>query len=647
MKTFEELGVSPEIRKAIEEMGYENPMPVQEEVIPYLLGENNDVVALAQTGTGKTAAFGLPLLQQIDVKNRVPQSLILCPTRELCLQIAGDLNDYSKYIDGLKVLPVYGGSSIDSQIRSLKRGVHIIVATPGRLLDLMERKTVSLSTVHNIVMDEADEMLNMGFTDSINAILADVPKERNTLLFSATMSPEIARISKNYLQNAKEITIGRKNESTSNVKHVAYTVQAKDKYAALKRIVDYYPQIYGIIFCRTRKETQEIADKLMQEGYNADSLHGELSQAQRDAVMQKFRIRNLQLLVATDVAARGLDVDDLTHVINYGLPDDTESYTHRSGRTGRAGKTGTSIAIINLREKGKLREIERIIGKKFIAGEMPTGKQICEKQLIKVIDELEKVKVNEEEITDFMPEIYRKLEWLSKEDLIKRMVSHEFNRFLDYYRDREEIETPTDSRERNTRDSRERGSRKAAPGFTRLFINLGKMDSFFPSELISLLNSNTRGRIELGRIDLMKNFSFFEVEEKEAQNVVKALNRANWNGRKVSVEVAGEEAGEGRRGSGSAERRGGKRPFGSSSEKRGDSSRNSRSERSDRAPRADRATKGSDKTDKKKRSDQPSREERGYGARGPKKTDDWQQFFKDKEPDFSEEGWARRKPKKK
>ena len=647
MKTFEELGVSPEIRKAIEEMGYENPMPVQEEVIPYLLGENNDVVALAQTGTGKTAAFGLPLLQQIDVKHRVPQSLILCPTRELCLQIAGDLNDYSKYIDGLKVLPVYGGSSIDSQIRSLKRGVHIIVATPGRLLDLMERKTVSLSTVHNIVMDEADEMLNMGFTDSINAILADVPKERNTLLFSATMSPEIARISKNYLQNAKEITIGRKNESTSNVKHVAYTVQAKDKYAALKRIVDYYPQIYGIIFCRTRKETQEIADKLMQEGYNADSLHGELSQAQRDAVMQKFRIRNLQLLVATDVAARGLDVDDLTHVINYGLPDDTESYTHRSGRTGRAGKTGTSIAIINLREKGKLREIERIIGKKFIAGEMPTGKQICEKQLIKVIDELEKVKVNEEEITDFMPEIYRKLEWLSKEDLIKRMVSHEFNRFLDYYRDREEIETPTDSRERNTRDSRERGSRKAAPGFTRLFINLGKMDSFFPSELISLLNSNTRGRIELGRIDLMKNFSFFEVEEKEAQNVVKALNRANWNGRKVSVEVAGEEAGEGRRGSGSAERRGGKRPFGSSSEKRSDSSRNSRSERSDRAPLADRATKGSDKTDKKKRSDKPSREERGYGARGPKKTDDWQQFFKDKEPDFSEEGWARRKPKKK
>ena len=635
MKTFEELGVSPEIRKAIEEMGYENPMPVQEEVIPYLLGENNDVVALAQTGTGKTAAFGLPLIQKINVKNRIPQSLVLCPTRELCLQIAGDLNDYSKYIDGLKVLPVYGGSSIDSQIRSLKRGVHIIVATPGRLLDLMERKTVSLATVTNVVMDEADEMLNMGFTDSINAILADVPQERNTLLFSATMSPEIARISKNYLHNAKEITIGRKNESTSNVKHVVYTVHAKDKYAALKRIVDYYPQIYGIIFCRTRKETQEIADKLMQEGYNADSLHGELSQAQRDTVMQKFRIRNIQILVATDVAARGLDVDDLTHVINYGLPDDTESYTHRSGRTGRAGKTGTSIAIINLREKGKMREIERIIGKKFIAGEMPTGKQICEKQLLKVIDDLEKVKVNEEDINDFMPEIYRKLEWLSKEDLIKRMVSHEFNRFVDYYRNREEIEVPTDSRSERAGKSLEgKSSRQAEPGYTRLFINLGKMDNFFPHELITLLNNNTRGRVELGRIDLMKNFSFFEVEEKQAQNVVKALNRTNWNGRKVTVEVAGEEA--------STEHKGrGKRNEGNDQGGRGRSS----------APSADRKERGKGSKDSKqadsRKGKKPSREERGYSAaRGPKGKDEWKQFFKDAEPDFSEEGWARRKPKK-
>ena len=655
MKNFEELGLSPEIRRAIEEMGYECPMPVQEEVIPYLLGENNDVVALAQTGTGKTAAFGLPLIQKINVKNRIPQSLILCPTRELCLQIAGDLNDYSKYITGLRVLPVYGGSSIDSQIRALKQGVHIIVATPGRLLDLMERKTVSLTTIQNVVMDEADEMLNMGFTDSINAILADVPQERNTLLFSATMSPEIARISKKYLRDAKEITIGRKNESTSNVKHVVFTVHAKDKYAALKRIVDYYPQIYGIIFCRTRKETQEIADKLMQEGYNADALHGELSQAQRDTVMQKFRIRNLQILVATDVAARGLDVDDLTHVINYGLPDDTESYTHRSGRTGRAGKTGTSIAIINLREKGKMREIERIISKKFIIGEMPTGKQICEKQLLKVIDDLEKVKVNEEDMADFMPDIYRKLDWLSKEDLIKRMVSHEFNRFSGYYRNRGDIEIPTDSRgERSSRGNTDRNgdrSRKAEPGYTRLFINLGKMDNFFPNELISLLNNNTRGRVELGRIDLMPKFSFFEVDEKEAANVVKSLNRANWNGRKVSVEIAGEEGKEAPKGKrksegGYAKEGGYGKKRGFKDEKRSDAPRKGRS-KSESAP----ADKKGAPADKKK--SKPSREERGYtGARGKK--DDWRQFFqndnkefRDKEPDFSEEGWARRTPKKK
>ncbi|MEG2573856.1 MAG: DEAD/DEAH box helicase, partial [Bacteroides sp.] len=548
MKTFKELGVSPEILKAIEEMGYENPMPVQEEVIPYLLGNGNDVVALAQTGTGKTAAFGLPLIQKVIVKNRYPQALILCPTRELCLQIAGDLNDYSKYVDGLKVLPVYGGSSIESQIRSLKNGVHIIVATPGRLLDLMERKTVKLATVHDVVMDEADEMLNMGFTDSINAILEQVPEDRNTLMFSATMSPEITRISKKYLNNAKEITIGTKNEGTKNVKHVYYMVHAKDKYLALKRIADYYPQIYGIIFCRTRKETQEIADKLIQDGYDADSLHGELSQQQRDAVMQKFRMRHLQLLVATDVAARGLDVDDLTHVINYGLPDDTESYTHRSGRTGRAGKTGTSISIINMREKGKMRDIERSIGKKFIVGEMPSGHQICEKQLIKVIDEVEKVQVNEEEIEAFLPDIYRKLEWLSKEDLIKRMVSLEFNRFLEYYSHAKEIESPTDMRgEREGREPREHGNskekltRKAEPGYTRLFINAGKTDGFYPNQLIELINHSLHKRIQIGKIDLLKSFSFFEVESADASAVIEGLCKQSINGRKLSVEIAGDE----------------------------------------------------------------------------------------------------------
>ena len=643
MKTFEELGVSPEIRKAIEEMGYENPMPVQEEVIPYLLGEGNDVVALAQTGTGKTAAFGLPLIQKINVKNRVPQALILCPTRELCLQIAGDLNDYSKYIDGLKVLPVYGGSSIESQIRMLKSGVHIIVATPGRLIDLMERKVAKLDTICNVVMDEADEMLNMGFTDSINSILEKVPEDRNTLMFSATMSPEISRISKQYLRNAKEITIGTKNEGSKNVNHIAYVVHAKDKYAALKRIADYYPQIYGIIFCRTRKETQEIADKLIQDGYNADSLHGELSQAQRDLVMQKFRQRHLQLLVATDVAARGLDVNDLTHVINYGLPDDTESYTHRSGRTGRAGKTGISIAIINLRERGKMREIERIINKKFIVGEMPTGKQICEQQLIKLIDDIEKVKVNEEEIESFLPGIYRKLEWLSKEDLIKRVVSMEFNRFLEYYSNAPEIETPTVTDRRGEREprerkehgsSREKTERKAEKGYTRLFLNLGKTDGFYANQIIELINRNMKKqRTTIGRIDLMQNFSFFEVAEKQANDVISALNKVNLNGRKVVVEVAGENSGKSDNGG-----------------RKNSSSRKSASTKEKTAKSA------SPKAAKERKL---SRAERGYTEeRGPKKQDDWKQFFnsdnskkkssklKGEEPDFNEEGWARRKKQK-
>ena len=550
MKTFEELGVSQEIRKAIEEMGYENPMPVQEEVIPYLLGNGNDVVALAQTGTGKTAAFGLPLIQKIDVKNCVPQALVLCPTRELCLQIAGDLTDYSKYITDLKILPVYGGSSIDSQIRSMKRGVHIIVATPGRLIDLMERKVARLETVRDVVMDEADEMLNMGFTDSINTILENVPKDRNTLMFSATMSPEIARIAKTYLHDAKEITIGTKNEGSKNVNHVAYIVHAKDKYLALKRVVDFYPQIYGIVFCRTRKETQEIADKLIQDGYSADSLHGELSQAQRDLVMQKFRQRHLQLLVATDVAARGLDVDSLTHVINYGLPDDIESYTHRSGRTGRAGKTGISIAIINLREKGKMREIERIIKKKFEVSELPTGKEICEQQLIKVIDDIEKVKVSEEEIETFLPGIYRKLDWLSKEDLIKRVVSLEFNRFLDYYKNAPEIEQPkANDKKAETKESRkgdkEKVGRKAEKGYTRLFLNLGKTDGFYTNQIIDLVNRNLKKeRIQIGRIDLMQNFSFFEVIQEQAPQVIKALNKVVLSGgRKVCVEIAGENTG--------------------------------------------------------------------------------------------------------
>lgn len=551
MKTFEELGVAPEIRRAIEEMGYESPMPVQEEVIPYLLDEIRDVIALAQTGTGKTAAFGLPLLQKVDVKKNVPQALILAPTRELCLQIAGDLADYSKYIDNLRVLPVYGGSSIDSQIKTLRRGVQIIVATPGRLIDLINRRTVDLENIKYVVLDEADEMLNMGFTESIDEILSKVPDTRSMLLFSATMPNEIAKITKKYMREPKDITIGRKNEGSSNVKHVYYMVHAKDKYLALKRIADYYPNIYGIVFCRTRRETQEIADKLIQDGYNADSLHGDLSQAQRDYVMQKFRMRNIQLLIATDVAARGLDVDSLTHVINYGLPDDIESYNHRSGRTGRAGKTGISIAIAHVKEKGKIREIEKIMNKKFEAATVPSGDEICEKQLFSFADKIEKVKVNEDEIARLLPAVYRRLEWLEKEDIIKRIVSMEFNRLIDYYREADEIETPSDrySRDdrggRNSRRGEDRfesrgngGSRSAEKGYTRLFINLGRTDNANPATLMGLINDFVPGKVRIGRIDLLPNFSFFEVPEGDAQRVISGLKGQEQNGRRISVEEA-------------------------------------------------------------------------------------------------------------
>ncbi|MDR1331651.1 MAG: DEAD/DEAH box helicase [Tannerella sp.] len=531
-------------------MGYEVPMPVQEEVIPLLLGNDNDVIALAQTGTGKTAAYGLPVLQKIDAAQRHPQALVLCPTRELCLQIAGDLNEYSAYMEDLKILPVYGGSSIESQIKTLRKGVHVVVATPGRLLDLMGRKTVDLSEIKNVILDEADEMLNMGFSDSINAILAEVPPSRNMLLFSATMPQEIARITKQYMRNPQEIVIGRKNEGNENIRHIYFMVHARDKYLALKRLVDYYPNVYGIIFCRTRKETQEIADKLIQDGYNADSLHGELSQAQRDYVMQKFRIRNLQLLVATDVAARGLDVDDLTHIFHYGLGDEIESYTHRSGRTGRAGKTGVSIAICHIREKKKLREIGKIIGKPFEKGTLPTGKAICEKQLFNLVDQIEKVKVNEEEIASLMPSVFRKLEWLEKEDIIKRLISLEFNRMLDYYRDADEIEIvdDTDHRKENRKEDRkERGSRhalKAESGYTRFSLNFGKADGLYPNQLIELINRCVPGKVPIGRIDLRENSSFFEVEKGDAQRVMDRMNSYEVDGRAITVEPVQDKNGE-------------------------------------------------------------------------------------------------------
>ena len=615
MKTFEELGVCEEIRHAIEEMGFVQPMPVQEEVIPYLLGNQNDVIALAQTGTGKTAAFGIPVLQRVDTSRKETQALILSPTRELCLQIADDLRDFSKYMEGIHIEAVYGGASIEQQIRSLRKGVQIIVATPGRLIDLMNRGVAKLEDVYNVVLDEADEMLNMGFSESIDAILEGVPTERNTLLFSATMSKEIERIAKGYLHDYKEIVVGSRNEGAEHVNHIYYMVNAKDKYLALKRLVDFYPRIFAIIFCRTKLETQEVADKLIRDGYNAEALHGDLSQQQRDLTMQKFRQHTVQLLVATDVAARGLDVDDLTHVINYGLPDDIENYTHRSGRTGRAGKKGTSLSIVHSREKHKIRNIEKEIGKAFEEGKIPSAEEICKKQLYKVMDQIVKADVDEEQIAPFMQDIDRYFEYIDKEDLIKKIVSMEFGRFLAYYADAPEIEPVGAKRERGEKrergkrgEKREGGSRKPEAGYRRLFINLGKKDGFYPGELMQFLNKDVKGHVEVGHIDLLTTMSYFEVPEEDAQRVMKFVNGQNYKGRDVRCNDADE-------------------------------------------PRESRTSRAS-------RSSRDSRKSRNSSPKEPKKTtfskDEWMQFLNPKGmklkgnvPDFSEEGWAIRKPRKK
>ena len=631
------MGVSEDIRRAIEELGFEHPMPVQEEVIPYLLGHGNDVIALAQTGTGKTAAFGIPLLQRIDATSRHTQAVVLSPTRELCLQIADDLKDFAKYLKGVNIVAVYGGTSILDQIHALKHGAQIIVATPGRLIDLMNRGVAQLDGVENVVLDEADEMLNMGFADSINAIFEGVPADRNTLLFSATMSREIERIAKSYLHDYKEIVVGSRNEGAESVNHIYYMVNAKDKYLALKRVVDYYPRIFAIIFCRTKKETQEIADKLIRDGYNAESLHGDLSQQQRDLTMQKFRQHLTQLLVATDVAARGLDVDDLTHVINYGLPDDIESYTHRSGRTGRAGKKGTSISIIHSREKRKVRDIEREIGKDFVDGTLPTPKEICTKQLYKAIDEIEKADVDEEEIAPFMDDINRHFEFVDKEDILKKIVSLEFGRFLKYYADAPEILKPTTERgqraqkggSKDGQATRGRGPRKAEKGFKRLFINLGKADGFYPGEVMQFINRHVDGHQEVGHIDLLSKFSYIEVPEHDAAKVMRSLDGATYKGRSVRCNDADS------RGSSASDRRGGK-PAAGRKGRRGEQHGEDGFERYEKKSR--RRTQPSDSA--------PLRES------GRK--DDWKQFFrndaptlKGDEPDFSEEGWARRRPRKK
>ncbi len=640
MKSFEELGVCEEIRRAIEEMGFVQPMPVQEKVIPTLLESRQDTIALAQTGTGKTAAFGIPLLQRIvpsSTHGEVPQALVLSPTRELCLQIADDLRDFSKYMDGIHVEAVYGGAAIEQQMRALKKGVQIIVATPGRLIDLKNRGYARLEQVRNIVLDEADEMLNMGFSEAISEIFESLPEEHNTLMFSATMSRDVERVAKAYLKDHQEIVVGSRNEGAESVNHIYYMVQAKDKYLALKRIVDYNPRIFAIIFCRTKLETQEIADKLIKDGYNAEALHGDLSQQQRDLTMQKFRQHLTQLLVATDVAARGLDVDDLTHVINYGLPDDIENYTHRSGRTGRAGKKGTSISIVHVKEKHKIRNIEKEIGKEFVEAEIPKAEEICKKQLYKVMDQIVKTDVNDDEIAPFIADMNRYFEYIDKEEIIKKIVSLEFGKFLAYYADAPEIEKVEergrrgDRQERGSRGDRRSGyqqtdrekrSNKPEKGFTRLFINLGKRDGFYPGELMATLNRYVGGRQQVGHIDLLDTISYFEVPEKDARKVMSQLTGIRYKGRTVRCNNESDS-----------------RPEGTPKrfdERQGASRSNDR--RSDRSSRRSDSSRSEGSS---RRKDNPRK-----GRNDVSSLDDfngsWRELM-----DTAAEGFARRKPKKK
>ncbi|UTW65652.1 DEAD/DEAH box helicase [bacterium SCSIO 12643] len=553
MSTFQELGLRDEIIEAITELGYQAPTPIQKEAIPQVLTSKTDLIALAQTGTGKTAAFGLPIINQIDVTSTQTQSIILCPTRELCLQISKDLESYSKKIKGLKITAVYGGTSIDPQMRALTKGTQVVVGTPGRVIDLIMRKKLKLQNVQWLVLDEADEMLSMGFKEDLDTILAETPQDKQTLLFSATMPSGIQKITKAYMDHPNTIEVAKRNTGNTDVEHEYYMVSARDRYLALKRLADINPDIYGIVFCRTRRETKEVADKLMQDGYNADSLHGDLSQAQRDYVMNRFRNGMLQILVATDVAARGLDVNELTHVINYNLPDDPEVYVHRSGRTGRAGNKGKSITIIHTREMRRVRELEKMIGFKFAQQKVPTGEAICEIQLMKLIDNVKEIEVNQEQINPFMPAVMEKLGHMEKEDIIKHFVSAEFNRFLDYYKDARDLNDIKSSKSdrdegrksrRDRRDRKERGDRlgkqrrsRGSGEFARFFINAGKSNRLNPQRLMGMINEHAPlDGVEIGQIDIQNNFAFFEVDKALADEVVPAFRNKDLDGFKLSVE---------------------------------------------------------------------------------------------------------------
>ncbi|MFI5163304.1 MAG: DEAD/DEAH box helicase [Sphingobacteriales bacterium] len=551
MNPFIELGIRHDIVNAITELGFENPTPIQEQSIPVLLTGSNDFVGLAQTGTGKTAAFGLPLLELLDFEENHPQALILCPTRELCLQITKDLKNYAKNMPSVHVVAVYGGASISDQLREIRRGVQIVVATPGRMLDIINRKAINFSNVKFVVLDEADEMLNMGFQEDIDSILSTTPEEKKTWLFSATMPSEVRRIAKKYMTDPHELTMGTKNTGNENIEHEYYVIRARDKYAAFKRIVDFNPEIFGIVFCRTKIETQEIAEALIKDGYNADSLHGDLSQQQRDKVMKRYRERSLQLLIATDVAARGIDVNDVTHVINYSLPDEIENYTHRSGRTARAGKTGVSISIINGKELGKIRQIEKTLGKRFVKAEIPTGFDVVEKQLFALIHKVHNVEVNEQQIEQYTSRIMDEFKDLSKEDIIKRFASLEFNMILDYYKNAPDLNAPVDESRRSDGDrGGERFNRTGMRSeFTRLFINLGSVDGFSRGDLLGYIcnTSKISGRT-VGKIDVKGVYSFFEVPNDEVAQVQTGFKGADFKGREVRIEISGDSGNESRGG---------------------------------------------------------------------------------------------------
>ncbi len=571
MSQFTDFGLNPALLRAIKELGFENPMPIQEQTIPMLLEHDVDFVGLAQTGTGKTAAFGLPLLNKIDAEQRCIQALILCPTRELCMQITRDLRNYARYIPEILIVPVYGGASIELQFKDLAKKPQIIVATPGRLRDMIRRNRVDFTNVKTMILDEADEMLNMGFQEEVDDILEYMPKEgRHTMLFSATMPQEVEAILNKYMTDPVKVAVGERNSGTANVDHIYYMMAAKDRYSVLKRIIDYTPSIYGIIFCRTKLETQEIADNLIQDGYNAAALHGDLSQGMRDNVMDHFRKRSLQLLVATDVAARGIDVKELTHIINYNLPDDIETYVHRSGRTGRADKRGVCLSLINLREKSKIKKIEKIVGRPFQKAMIPTGKEVCEKQLFNHIDRIEHVDINREEIDDYLPVVFRKLEWMSREELITRMVALNFNRFLDYYKDAVDLNV-TEREEKKDRKERQIEREHRDETMKRLYFGMGKNDHILPQKIIGKINDVTRSKnIPIGRIDLYPDFSYVDVEESFVPLILDCFADPHSNPRGIVVEVAKEQPERKKSGSG---------------EKKGSGERKERKERKERRER--------------------------------------------------------------